>query len=251
MKPLVLLLGGTTEAGVLARSLSRDDRFRTLLSLAGVTRAPAPSPVERRIGGFGGVAGLARFLSDEGVSAVVDATHPFAARMGGNARDAARTAGVALVRLTRPAWVPAPEESWIEVGSAEEAAARLGPPDRRVLLTIGRVELAAFARVPHRVVVRSVDPPPAALLPEGALVITARGPFALADELDLFRRERISVLVSKNSGGEATRAKLEAARLLGAAVVMIRRPAGRDAGVTVVTEVAAAHRFLVHACLGA
>ena len=250
MTPLVLLLGGTTEASGLAALLASEARLRTLLSLAGVTRAPGPSPVPRRIGGFGGASGLARFVRDAHVAAIVDATHPFATRMSANAREAAARTGVPLLRLTRAPWIAGAGDRWTMVDTAAEAAARLGPAPRRVLLTIGRIELAPFAALAHRFVVRSVDPPDPAMLPRDAHAIAARFPFSLEDELALFRRERIELLVTKNSGGDATRAKLDAARIVGADVLMIRRPRMTDEG-PVATDPAAAFGFLAHACLGA
>ncbi len=252
MTPLVLILGGTSEASGLARLLGGDERFRAVLSLAGVTRAPAPSPLPRRTGGFGGAAGLARYLREHKVAALVDATHPFAVRMGANAVEAASAACVPLLRLTRPEWRPGPDDRWRLVATTEDAAAALPRRPATVLLTIGRNDLAPFGANPagHRVIVRSVDAPPEALLPAGARAVEARGPFGFEEELAFFRREAIDVLVTKNAGGDATRAKLDAARWLGVAVIMVRRPPRAEAPSTE-TDPGRARDWLVHACLGA
>jgi len=221
----VLLLGGTTEGAALARALAADARFRATLSLAGATRAPRPQPLPTRIGGFGGVAGLADHLRREGVEALVDATHPFAARITANAAEAARQAGVPLLRVDRPAWRPVPGDRWTVVPSMEAAAAALGASPRRVLLTIGQKELAPFRAAPHHhYILRSVDPPPPEALPPDATVLSATGPFALEAERELLRRHAVDVLVTKNSGGGATAAKLVAAREMGLPVVMLARP---------------------------
>jgi precorrin-6A/cobalt-precorrin-6A reductase len=216
----LLLLGGTSEASELGRRLAQDDVEATL-SLAGRTARPAASPLPTRIGGFGGVAGLARYLRENKIDAVVDATHPFAARMSANAVAACAQMGVALAVLTRPPWPLEP--GWREVGDATEAAEALGEAPRRVLLTVGRLSAGAFRAAPqHHYVLRSIDAPDD-LPPEVELVL-ARPPFSLADERELMIGRRIEIVVSKNAGSEATRAKLDAARELGLPVVMIRRP---------------------------
>ncbi len=338
----LLLLGGTTEASALARALAGDARVACTLSLAGRTRAPVLPPGGVRIGGFGGAAGLAAFLRDGGFDAVVDATHPFAATITANAIRATQAAGVSLLLLRRPAWQAQPGDRWMPAADMAAAAAALGDIPRRVLLTIGQRDLAAFAarqpdlvasaevrqrdlvafaevrqpdlgalaearqrdvaafaearprdqggfaEVPrrdptafvdpcqrdlgggadrrgeqaasaerqgalaavaarrddggfagarHRYLVRSVDPPDPAILP-GAVAIAARGPFALADEIELLRTRRIEVLVTKNAGGTATAAKLAAARALGIAVVMVARPPAPDWPAVADTEAA-------------
>lgn len=221
----LLILGGTSEASALARLVAGDPRFEASLSLAGVTRAPAAQPIPVRIGGFGGAAGLADHLKDEGVDVLVDATHPFADRISANAAEAAGMAGVPLLALRRPAWAPQDGDRWTIVADMPSAAAALGETPRRVLLTVGRTELAPFRAAPqHAYVVRSVDPPAPEVLPPRAEVIAARGPFAEADERALLAAHGIEAVVAKNSGGEATRAKLDAARALGIAVVMVERP---------------------------
>lgn len=221
----VLLLGGSSEASALARLLASDARFQATLSLAGATREPAPAPIPQRVGGFGGVMGLVAYLRAEQIDALVDATHPFARQMSTNAVAAADRTGVALLQLLRPPWTPIAGDRWIEVGDMSAAAEALGEPPQRVFLTVGRKELAPFlARPQHHYVIRSVDPPPEHLLPRDSEVISARGPFALADEQRLLAEREIEILVTKNSGGKATAAKLQAARERGLPVVIVQRP---------------------------
>lgn len=209
----------------LARCLANHSAFAPLMSFAGRTRDVVAPPIAYRIGGFGGARALATYLRDKGFRAVVDATHPFAARMSENAAAACAETGVPLTVLTRPAWVRQPGDTWIEVADAASAAAALGDVPRNVLLAIGRQDLAAFrGGAAHRYVVRAVDAPDAGVLPYTARVITARGPFEMAQEVALLRQEGIDVVVSKNSGGAATYGKIAAARDRGLPVVMIRRP---------------------------
>ena len=223
----VLLLGGTTEASILAERLADDPRFAATLSLAGVTRMPALPRIPCRIGGFGGVEGLRAWLRENGIMALVDATHPFAAQMTRHAALAAAQTGIPFLRIDRPAWIAQPADRWISVPDAGAAAAALGATPCRVLLTLGSKGLAPFRDAPwHHYLIRCIDAPDMAMLPTGAELLLARGPFALASELALLTAHRIEILVSKNSGGAATAPKLEAARILGLPVLMIERPAG-------------------------
>jgi len=194
-----------------------------MLSFAGRTESLVDPGVPHRVGGFGGSDGLYEHLRREGYRALVDATHPFAAQMSRHALRAAELAGLPLARLEGPPWSPVDGDRWLEVATMAEAAAALGAVPRRVLSTVGRLEVGAFAAAPwHEYLIRAVDPfePP---LPR-ARVIAARGPFAIADERALMERERIDVLVSKNSGTPSTYAKIGAARELGIVVVMVSRP---------------------------
>ena len=247
----LLILGGSSDASALIRALAVDARFAPVLSLAGRTRAPVlPAGVAVRIGGFGGVAGLVAFLRMERIGAIVNATHPFAAGMSANAAAAAGETGVPLLRILRPAWAPQAGDDWRQVADMAAAARAIGATPRRVLLTIGRQDLAPFAAAPqHHYVIRSVDPPPPEALPPRATVISARGPFDPAAEAALLRDHAIEVVVTKNAGGNATEAKLAAARALGLPVVMVARPA--PAPGETVTDVAAALQWLdsVHAAL--
>ena len=180
-------------------------------------------PGEVRIGGFGGPRGLARFLSERGIDRVIDATHPFAAQISAHAEEACRAVGVPRLRLLRPPWRPVPGDRWIAAASLAEAALRVEPLGRRVFLTVGHRDLAAFARLDLWFLVRTIEPPGVLPLRHGQW-LAGRGPFAVEDELTLLRTHRIDVLVTKASGGAATAAKLIAARQLGLPVVMVRRP---------------------------
>jgi precorrin-6A/cobalt-precorrin-6A reductase len=221
----LLILGGTTEASALARLLVGRSDLMPVLSLAGRTKSPVAPPIPHRTGGFGGVAGLKAYLADARIDAVIDATHPFAAQMSLHADEACRDLKLPLVQFTRPPWRPAQGDRWLPVPDMAAAAEALGMTPRRVLLTVGGLQLAAFAASPqHHYVIRTIDPPEAiSALPNHRLILS-RGPFTLADEVALTRDERIDVLVTKNSGGDATKAKLEAARALGVAVIMVERP---------------------------
>ena len=201
-----------------------------VLSLAGATANPAPAPIPQRIGGFGGPEGLAAYLRAERIDAVVDATHPFAARMSANAVAACRATATPLVVFTRPPWARQDGDRWIEVATMEEAVDAPGPERKTVFLTQGRLQLAAFVRAPqHRYIVRAIDPPAEAEALVDCRLILARGPFALHDELALMRDEKVETLVTKNSGGRATYPKIEAARMLGVEVVIVKRPKPPDA----------------------
>jgi precorrin-6A/cobalt-precorrin-6A reductase len=226
MKPTkLLILGGSGEAAAFARALAGDARYDVVLSLAGRTEQPVKLPVTVRRGGFGGAAGLARFLTEERIDLLIDATHPFAVQMKAHAIAAAQKAGVRLLAVRRPPWVVGPGDNWIMVGSLDEAAAALGQAPKRVFLTTGRDELGPFVAAPqHFYLIRSVEAPAPIDLPPCVELITARGPFVFEAERALLERQRIEIVVSKNSGGEATAAKLEAARALGLPVIMVRRP---------------------------
>jgi precorrin-6A/cobalt-precorrin-6A reductase len=176
-----------------------------------------------RIGGFGGAVGLARFLAERGIDRVIDATHPFAVQIGVHAEQSCRAAGVPRLRLLRPPWAPGPGDHWIEVSDLAEAAHRLPELGRRVFLTVGHQELNAFAQLDLWFLVRTIEPPDVLPLRHGQW-LAGRGPFAVADELALLRMHAIDVLVTKASGGDATYAKLAAARELRLPVVMVRRP---------------------------
>lgn len=244
----LLILGGTTEASAVAAMMAGDKRFDAMLSFAGATRAPRPPPIAFRVGGFGGAEGLARFLQDRRIDLLIDATHPFATQMTRNAAQAAAMTGVKLLVVLRPPWTPGDGDCWTMVSTMAAAAHALGPLPRRVLLTIGQKDLAAFQAAPmHHYVVRSIDPPDPASLPPSATAISARGPFLEADELALLRESGVEVMVTKNSGGLATQAKLAAARTLAIPVVMVQRPAPPSEGVLVADAAAAAAWLEAHA----
>jgi precorrin-6A/cobalt-precorrin-6A reductase len=237
----LLILGGTAEASALAGAIAGRPDIDAMLSLAGRTQRPAPSPVPTRIGGFGGVAGLRAYLEAARIGAVVDAAHPFAAQMSRHAAEACAAAKLPLLIFTRPPWERVDGDRWIDVATMAEAAQALGPVPCNVFLTQGRQQLAAFAAAPqHRYLVRAIEPPDDIdALPHHRLIL-ARGPFCLVDEEALMRAQNIEFLVSKNSGGGATYAKIEAARNLGLTIVMVRRPDKPDVEQAIQLETALA-----------
>jgi precorrin-6A/cobalt-precorrin-6A reductase len=225
MSPMrVLVLGGTSEARALAAALERDPAVDVTSSLAGRVARPALPEGRTRVGGFGGAPGLARWLVQEGVSLLVDATHPFAARISDSAAAASRSTDVPLIVLRRPGWSPGAGDRWHHVDSLAAAAQALPSLGSRVFLTTGRQGLDASAGL-HDLwfLVRTIDPP-APPLPPAMQLLLDRGPYAEESERTLMRRHRVDVLVTKNSGGSATAPKLDAARSLRLPVVMVRRP---------------------------
>lgn len=221
--PCVLLLGGTAEARELAAALTRDG-VPVISSLAGRVADPRLPEGEVRVGGFGGPDGLARWLLDNRIAAVVDATHPFAERISASAATACGSAGLPLLRLERPGWTAGPGDDWRRVGDTASAAALIEDLGDRVFLTTGRQGLAAFAEVPAWFLVRCIDTPEPPLPVRHELVLD-RGPYTLEGELALMERHRINLLVTKDSGGRLTEAKLAAARDRGVPVIVIQRPA--------------------------
>ncbi|MBZ9797984.1 cobalt-precorrin-6A reductase [Mesorhizobium sp. ES1-4] len=220
----ILILGGTTEARQLAGQLAT--RASVTLSLAGRTESPVAQGVPVRSGGFGGADGLAAYLKDRSIDLLIDATHPYAARISANAAQAARLSGVPILALRRPGWEPVEGDRWIEVDTVGTAVKALGSAPRRVFLAIGRQEAAAFEAAPqHHYLIRSVDPVEPELAVLDATYLLARGPFHERDERVLLEGQSIDIVVSKNSGGAATYGKIAAARALGMDVVMVRRPA--------------------------
>jgi precorrin-6A/cobalt-precorrin-6A reductase len=236
-----LILGGTTEAVQLAQACAAIPELEIITSLAGRTRAPAAPPGAVRIGGFGGADGLERYLREHAIDRLVDATHPFAVRIGRNALLACRAAGVPRLRLLRPPWQRQPGDRWIEVDSLAEAARRL-PQPARIFLSVGHSDLGAFAGLQQWFLVRTIEPADRCLA--NARWLAERGPFRLEDELALLREHRVDVLVTKASGGEATYPKLAAARQLGLPVIMVRRPPPPEG--PLVDNVAAALAWLGH-----
>ncbi|MEV6118345.1 cobalt-precorrin-6A reductase [Streptomyces sp. NPDC052109] len=233
----ILILGGTTEARRLAADLAARPGIRVTTSLAGRVSRPGAVAGEVRIGGFGGPGGLADWLRRHHVDALVDATHPFAESITANAARAAAATGVPAVVLRRPGWRPGPGDRWYDVPTLAAAAEALPGLGRRVFLSTGRLGLAAFASLTDlHFVVRSVEPPEPPVPPDTELVL-ARGPFTVAEETELLRVHRIDVLVTKDSGGGATAAKLTAAREHRLPVVVVRRPP-LPQGVTAVRDVA-------------
>ncbi|GMO23123.1 cobalt-precorrin-6A reductase [Bradyrhizobium sp. TM233] len=238
-----LILGGTADASMLAAAIARA-RLNAVYSYGGRTRAPADQPLPTRIGGFGGVSGLADYIRCEGITHVIDATHPFAAEMSRNAVEACAQTSTPLIALERAPWPKTPGDNWIEIADVSAAVAALPEAPAKVFLAIGRQHIARFATKPqHAYTLRFVDPPEAPL-PFAADVIVSRGPFTLDSELDLMRTRGIGWIVARNSGGDGARAKIDAARMLGLPVIMISRPELPERGR--VESVAAAMQWLGH-----
>ncbi|GLS86525.1 precorrin-6A reductase [Cypionkella aquatica] len=242
----ILLLGGTTEASLLARALA-EAGGDAVFSYAGRTDHPVAQPLPMRVGGFGGVGGLVGYLRAENIGAVVDATHPFAAQMSRNAVEACGLAGVPLIGLERAAWAAEAGDNWLHVASIEAAIAALPDAPARVFLAIGKQNLSGFAAKPHHYLLRLVDAPESSPLPD-CTVVLARGPFEVVGDKTLMLQHKISHIVAKNAGGAGAAAKLVAARDLGIPVILIERPALPAR--RVVGSVAEVMAWLSHADLG-
>ncbi|MGH6854622.1 MAG: cobalt-precorrin-6A reductase [Aestuariivirga sp.] len=223
----ILILGGTGEARGLAGALI-DEGFHAVTSLAGVTLSPRLPAGEVRRGGFGGEGGLADYVKREDIRAILDATHPYAAQMSRHAHWAAQAMGVPYLRLERAPWQPAISDCWIHVASIADAVAAL-PGGARAFVTIGRKEIAAFFARPDLEGVARMIEPPVEIIPPRWTLLLERPPFSLDHELGLIDRYRITHLVSKNAGGEDTRAKLLAARERKIPVIMVARPVKPEA----------------------
>lgn len=221
----VLILGGTGDAARLAARAAVLTGIEVITSMAGRVRQPTTTAGRMRIGGFGGAAGLIDYMRDQRIDLLIDATHPFAAQISQHAASAAQACGLPHLMLVRPPWEAEAGDRWMAVESIATAVAVLPGVAQRVFLTIGRQELAAFAALQdHWFLMRMIDPPlPGTPMPPGLLVLE-RGPFTLEDERQLLTTHAIEAIVSKNSGGDATYAKLIAARERGLPVVMIQRP---------------------------
>jgi precorrin-6A/cobalt-precorrin-6A reductase len=221
----VLVLGGTFEASKLADLLAGQSGISSMLSFAGRTKALRPPQIPYRTGGFGDADGLQAYLEAERIDVLVDATHPFAEQISRHAAIAAGGANIPLIVLSRPAWAAQPGDHWSDVADMAAAAAALGREPRRVFLTIGRLQIGAFAAAPqHFYLIRTIEPLTISPCLPNYQVIHGRGPFVVEAEEKVLREESIDVLVSKNSGGEAAFAKVLAARNLGLPVIMIARP---------------------------
>ena len=223
----ILILGGTAESVSLAAMLAeRRPAVDVTTSLAGLLGETPAIPGSVRVGGFGGACGIRDYLLEERIDVLVDATHPFARIMALNAHDAAERAGVPRIKLVRPMWTRTSRDRWLEVDDAPDAAgelARLAPS--AALITLGSRSLAPFRRLEGmRLVFRMISKPAEPIGIPGAGILLERGPFDLDHERALMRDRGIGALVTKASGGEATHAKIEAARELDLPVVMIRRP---------------------------
>jgi precorrin-6A/cobalt-precorrin-6A reductase len=220
----LLILGGTGDALHLAERVQQIPGLAMISSLAGRTRQPVLPTGQIRTGGFGGEQGLVDYLRSNQIDFLIDATHPFARQISENASGAALTYGLPFLVLDRSAWSATADDHWLEVADHQAAADLLPQLGQRIFLTIGRQELGFYAHLQDLwFLMRSIDPPDLPLIPPGELLL-AKGPFDLAAERELLLKYQIQAIVSKNSGGEATYAKILAARELGLPVVMIQRP---------------------------
>lgn len=219
----ILLLGGVTEALAIARTLGPEHIY----SLAGVGRVPTDLKCQVRVGGYGGAEGLARFIREQRIGLLLDATHPYAAQISANAVAAAKHAAVPCWALRRPAWQPQPGDDWREIAGWEQLMEAL-EPFKRPLFTLGREPLQHLDEIPPGQfwTLRALESCPGN---ERCEVIGARGPFLIEDERQLFARRHIDVLISKNSGSSATEPKLEVARERGIPVLVLKRPELPDA----------------------
>ncbi|MBT8410794.1 MAG: cobalt-precorrin-6A reductase [Octadecabacter sp.] len=235
----VLLLAGTAEAKRIAWGLA-DSGLNVVASLAGATRDPEPLPVPTRIGGFGGEAEFRAYLMENGVTAVVDATHPFASRITARTARVCAELRMPYLQVLRPVWQPEEGDRWIMIDRPEEAVAHI-PKGDCVFLATGRQTIPQFANLEgRRILVRVIDPPTEPFPFEGGEFIIGRPPFPVAREKALFEALGVEWLVVKNAGGQGGRAKLDAARALGLPVVMINRAAVPDAPFVDTAEAAVA-----------
>lgn len=224
MRPNLLILGGARGASALAARIA-DTGMDAVLSYAGRVASPRAQPIPTRSGGFGGAEGLAAYVLDNEITHIIDATHPFAARMSQNAIAASDRTGVPLIALTRPEWAATEGDKWFHVPDMATAADTLSGDASRIFLAIGRTEIAAFITQPqHHYLLRFVDAPNAEPPLANHTVVIDRGPFDLASDRALLEAHDIELIVSKNSGGEGARAKIDAARELGLPVLMVDRP---------------------------
>jgi len=213
-----LLLGGTGDALKIARRLGPAHIY----SLAGLGRVPDDLICRVRVGGFGGIEGLAAFIETESIGLIVNATHPYAAQMSHHASTASALKNIECWALRRAPWQPQSEDDWREAIDFPDIIRTLAPY-KFPLWTLGREPLAHLDEIPpgQHWTIRCLDSHPGNAR---ATIIGARGPFSLESERMLFDTQQTDVLVSKNSGGAATEAKLAVARERGLPVVMLKRP---------------------------
>lgn len=242
MSSSILILGGTSEAVQLASALAQQrPELDLTIALSGATEKPAELPFRVHIGSFGGAEGLAEFLRHHRILAVIDATHPFAEQISRNAELACQAAQIPCLHLDRPTWTLPKDSDVVFVPDAQEAARLVARTSSAALITIGRKHLAAFQGLPNvHLVVRLLEPSDVSTALVDATFVYGRPPFALKDEVALMRAHKIDTLVSKASGGDATRSKIDAAAEVGARIVLIRRPLAA-AGERVQSVAAALH----------
>ena len=224
----LLVLAGTGEAQVIARALAAEGR-PAIASLAGATRAPKPTGLPTRIGGFGGAEGFRAYLAQAGITAVLDATHPFAYRISQRSADICHKTGLPYCQVLRPPWKPETGDDWTLLDREEQAADHIAP-GATVFLATGRQTLDRFANLwACRLICRQIDSPEGPFpFPNGDFLV-GRPPFSVADEVETFSRLGVDWLIVKNAGGDVPRTKLHAARQLGIPVIMLNRPQQPDA----------------------
>lgn len=224
----ILILGGTGDAVKLAAKLATIPKIEVISSLAGRTKKPSALVGTVRIGGFGGAEGLANYLQENSIDFLIDVTHPCAGQITINGSIAAKSTNIPHLMLVRPQWEKMSGDNWIEVESLEFAATAIPESINRVFITSGRQQLKPFLQrsqvYPETwYLMRSIDPPDIEL--PNSEVLLDRGPFSFEQEYQLLQNYRIQAIVSKNSGGDATYAKIIAARELGIPIIMVQRPA--------------------------
>lgn len=221
----LLLLAGTGDARRIATQLKDRD---VIASLAGATRMPDPLPIQTRHGGFGGAEGFASYLSDHKITAVLDATHPYASHITARSAKTCQAQGIPFLQFLRPRWTPEPGDHWTEIAQEEDAALHIRP-GATVFLGTGRQTLDRFSNLAGcKVICRQIDPPTGPFPFTGGEFLIGRPPFSVADEMALFQARQIDWLIVKNAGGAASRTKLTAANRLGIPVLMLARPEPGD-----------------------
>ena len=224
----VLLLAGTAEARHISYALTRESNIILTVSLARPERIPYKYGWPVRIGGWGGYDAFRQYLESEQIDAVIDATHPFADKMGHRTAKAVKELGIEAIRFMRPAWMPSAVDNWTFLNSAEEAANNI-PENATVFLATGRRDLKSFENLaPRRVICRIKEAPDDPIPLANAEYHVARNLVSVDQEISIFEKFGVDWLVTRNSGGQGSWPKLEAARTLGLPVAMIRRPPPAD-----------------------
>lgn len=220
---MLLLLAGTREARDIAQGLAAQNT-PAIASLAGATRDPVPLAITTRTGGFGGAGGFGEFLERAGITAILDATHPFASQISARSFEVARVHKIPYLQVLRPPWSPQKDDRWTMVASGEQAADYIAP-DSTVFLATGRQSLGRFENLSKcRLICRQIDPPDTRFPFENGEFLIGRPPFSVTDEVALFKQLAVDWLIVKNAGGCTSRTKLDAARQLGIPVIMLDRP---------------------------
>lgn len=218
----ILIFGGTSEARELANKLVALGHVITT-SLAGRTRAPMLPPGNVHIGHFGGTKPLEAYLTEQHFERVIDATHPYAVQISSSVFAAATRARIPLLQLVRPPWQKPQAATWIEISAAADVATHL-EQSAVLLVTLGAGALRDLDPEPKcTCLYRMIEPP--APNTSNRTILLARPPFDLASELALMRQHGVTHLLTKNAGGDQTRAKIDAAAQLAIPTFIVTRPA--------------------------